>query len=113
MANPNKALGSKGEREAAALLTALLGKEVKRRHNLGTHDDVGDLYGVDDLCVQVYAGVQNVVAVGLVKKPLDVDLQAANMGAEYAMTMVRIRGGKFRIVLTPEQWLHLYTKAHE
>jgi hypothetical protein len=37
-------------------------------------------------------------------KPDEASLQAVHAGVPFAATLVRFRGGTWRVVLTPEQW---------
>ena len=99
-----KAKGDAGEREAAALIHDLLGVPARRKLGAGRLDDEGDIDGVPDTVIQVCSRSTDVVAVGVVRKPLEADKQAANAGATFAATFLRIRGGTWRVVLTPEAW---------
>lgn len=103
MTNRSKAKGDAAEREAAALLAELTGHPVRRMLGAGRLDDVGDLDGIPDTVVQVAAWSR--VAEAVSAKPPQAEAQRANAGAGYAMTLVRIRGGTWRVVLTVEQWL--------
>ena len=104
MANPNKRRGDAAEREAAALIADLLGVPARRKLGAGRRDDTGDIDGVPDTAIQVVSRSSDVVAVAVVRKPVEADEQAARMGANLAATFVRIRGGTWRVVLTPEMW---------
>ena len=99
-----KAKGDAGEREAAALIHDLLGVPARRKLGAGRLDDVGDIDGVPDTVIQVCSLSTDVVKVGVVRKPLEADQQAVNAGATFAATFLRIRGGTWRVVLTPEAW---------
>jgi hypothetical protein len=77
MANPQKRKGDAAEREAAQLLSDLLGLVVRRK--LGT-------------------------AAAARLKPDEAALQAEHAAVPFAATLVRFRGGTWRVVLTPEQW---------
>lgn len=109
--NASKAKGDRGEREAAALLCDLLGVPARRKLGAGRLDDVGDLDGVPDTVVQVCSRSTNVIEVGVVTKPVEADQQARNAGATHAVTMLRIRGGTWRMVMTPEAWATLWREA--
>ena len=101
MANRSKDKGDRAEREAAALLADLLGYKVRRKLGAGRADDTGDLDGVPDTVVQVadWADVLRAVR----HKPEGAEAQRENAGATFAFSMVRLRGGVWRCVLTPEQ----------
>jgi hypothetical protein len=45
------------------------------------------------------------------EKPLAAEAQRQNAGATFAATLVRLRGGVWRVVLTPEQWATLHREA--
>ena len=102
MTGPAKRKGDRAEREAAELASGLTGFAVRRMLGAGRRDDVGDLLGVPDHVVQVvdYADVAKAVR----HKPVAAEQQRANAGAGYAATLVRLRGGEWRVVLTPQQW---------
>ena len=102
MANSQKAKGDRAELEAAEMLTELLGTTVRRKLGAGRQDDTGDLDGVPDHIVQV-ANWKDTAAAARVK-PKEAEDQRENAGADYAATLVRFRGGTWRVVLTPEQW---------
>lgn len=102
MANPAKAKGDAAEREAAALLTELTGYPVRRKLGAGRQDDTGDLDGIPGHAVQVANWADTAAAARI--KPQGAEQQAANAGVPYAATLVRFRGGTWRVVLTPEQW---------
>ena len=102
MANSQKAKGDRAELEAAELLTELLGTTVRRKLGAGRQDDTGDLDGVPDHIVQVANWADTAAAARV--KPKEAEDQRENAGVEFAATLVRFRGGKWRVVLTPEQW---------
>lgn len=111
MPNPSKRKGDSAEREAAALLHDLLGVPARRKLGAGRQDDQGDIDGVPDTVIQVCSRTSDVVAVGVVRKPDDAEQQRRNAGATHAATFVRVRGGTWRVVLTPEQWATLWREA--
>lgn len=82
MTGAAKVKGDRGEREAAAL--------------------VADLTGVPATVLQVAAWAD--VARAAREKPAAAEAQRVNAGATFAATLVRFRGGTWRVVLTPEQW---------
>ena len=102
MTNPSKRKGDAAELEAATLIADLTGYPVRRKLGAGRADDTGDLDGVPDHVIQVCNWANVVAAVS--QKPLGAEAQRVNAGAGYAATFVRIRGGTWRVVLTPEQW---------
>lgn len=102
MANPQKRKGDSAEREAAAILSDLLGVPVRRQLGAGRQDDVGDLDGVPDHVIQVASWADAAAAARI--KPPQAEQQRSNAGAAHAVTLVRFRGGTWRVVLTLEQW---------
>lgn len=106
-----KRKGDSAEREAAALLFDLLGVSVRRKLGAGRLDDCGDIDGVPDTVVQVVSRSSDVVAVGVVRKPIEADQQARNAGATHAVTMLRVRGGTWRFVMTPTAFAALWREA--
>ena len=102
MANPQKAKGDRGELEAAAILTQALGLPVRRKLGAGRADDTGDLDGVPGHVVQVASWADTAAAARV--KPPEAEQQRINAQADHAATLVRFRGGTWRVVLTLEQW---------
>ena len=106
MANPQKRKGDAAEREAAELLSALLGLIVRRKLGAGrttsAGGDTGDLDGVPGHAIQV-ASWANAAAAARIK-PVEAAEQADHAAQPFSATMVRFRGGTWRVVLTPEQW---------
>lgn len=108
MTGRQKRKGDRAEREAAELLTVLLGTPVRRRLGAGRQDDTGDLDGLDGWVVQVADWGDTAAAVRI--KPTEAEQQRINANAGNAMTMLRLRGGQWRIVLTPEQFARTIDK---
>lgn len=102
MSNPSKRKGDAAELECATLIADLTGLHVRRKLGAGRSDDTGDLDGIPDHAIQVCNWADVTAAVST--KPDGAEAQRVNAGVGYAATFVRIRGGKWRVVLTPEQW---------
>jgi len=102
MTNPQKRKGDAAELEAARLLSEALGLPVRRKLGAGRSDDTGDLDGVPGHVVQV-ASWKDTAAAARVKPP-EAEQQRLNAQADHAATLVRFRGGTWRVVLTLEQW---------
>jgi len=107
----SKRKGDTAERECAALIADMLGVPARRKLGAGRLDDMGDIDGVPDTTIQVVSRGTDVVAVGVVAKPRDADLQAQRAGDTFAATFLRVRGGTWRVVLTPEAWATLWREA--
>ena len=103
--NPQKNKGDKAEREVAALLSELTGKTVRRKLGAGRTDDTGDIEGIPNFAIQV-AHWKNKNAACL-QKPIEAEDQRINLGVDHAATFVRFRGGRYRVVLTPEQFARI------
>lgn len=111
MTGSSKRKGDEGEREAAGLIADMLGVPARRYLGAGRLDDVGDIDGVPNTTIQVVARGTDVVAVGVVRKPLEAEMQRMRAGTDFAATFVRIRGGTWRVVLTVEQWAAMWREA--
>lgn len=100
--NPQKRKGDSAEREAADILSELLNTPVRRKLGAGRQDDTGDLDGVPDHVIQVASWKDTAAAA--VQKPCGAEQQRINAQAQHAATLIRFRGGTWRVVLTLEQW---------
>lgn len=100
--NPQKRKGDSAEREAAELLTDLLNTPIRRKLGAGRQDDTGDLDGVPDHVIQVASWKDTAAAARI--KPPEAEQQRINANTTHAATLVRFRGGTWRVVLTLEQW---------
>lgn len=109
--NGSKRKGDRAELEAAALLNDLLGVPARRKLGAGRKEDTGDIYGVPDTTIQVTSLASDVVAVGVVRKPIEADQQARNAGNTFSATFLRIRGGTWRVVMTPEMFATYWREA--
>jgi hypothetical protein len=121
MDNPSKRKGDRAELEVQGLLRDLLGVPARRALGAGRKDDVGDIHGVPDTVIQVADWKDALRAVR--EKPLEAEDQRlryatvarAGNGVEFgpcfAATFVRLRGGDYRVVMTPEQWATLWREA--
>ena len=105
MANAAKRRGDSAEREAAALLALLLARPIRRKLGAGRQDDQGDLDGLPGFALQVANWSD--VARSAREKPLGAERQRLCGGLPHAASLIRFRGGSWRVVLTPEQWARL------
>ena len=101
--------GARAEREAAALVSELLGVPARRALGAGRADDVGDVWGVPGVAIQVCDWQD--LAQALRIKPPAADVQAVNARALYGVAFLRLRGGEFRACLTPDSWAVLHQAA--
>jgi hypothetical protein len=102
MSNPQKRKGDAAELEAARIIHDLTGFPARRKLGAGRTDDTGDIDGIPSTVIQV-ANWRDVTA-ALRAKPLGAEVQRINDQATFAATFLRLRGGLWRVVLTPEQW---------
>ena len=109
MANPSKAKGDRAELEVQALLGALLGVPARRKLGAGRRDDMGDIDGVPNTCIQVASIAR--LADAIREKPLELEVQLRRSGCTFGATFVRLYGGAYRVVLTPEQWATYWREA--
>jgi hypothetical protein len=100
--HPSKRKGDKAELEVQGIIRDLLGLPARRKLGAGRLDDMGDIDGVPNTCIQVVSYSDIVRAIGE-KVPECVE-QQARMGALFGATFVRRPGGRYVVVMTPEQW---------
>ena len=114
MANPKKAKGDRAELEAAKMLSDLTGYHCRRQLGAGRTNaaggDTGDIDGIPGHAIQVASWKDTAAAA--IQKPIGAQQQAENALMPYAATLVRFKGGKWRVVLTPEQWNAYLQKLH-
>lgn len=109
MANSSKRKGDKAELEVQELLRELLGVPARRQLGAGRKDDMGDIDGVPETCVSV--ANRKDVAAAVRAKPIEAEEQRRRRDCAFAATFVRLRGGEYRVVLTPEQWATYWREA--
>lgn len=95
--------GDQAERDAASVITDLLGFKIERRYGAGRADDVGDLWGVPGHVIQVAWWPHDTLA-AFRRKPDEAESQREIAGVPHAATWVRMVGGLWRVALTPQQW---------
>lgn len=110
MGRSSKDKGDRGEREAAAVLSDLLGP-VERIYGAGRQGDRGDLALDPRLSCAVQVAAWDDVRAAAVRKVDEVREQAMRGRCRYGVAMVRFRGGKWRIVMTPETFAELLREA--
>ncbi len=105
MSHPSKAKGDRGEREVAAILSDELGFTIKRALGAGRQEDVGDIFGIPDTCIQVVAYKD--IARAIREKLPEVEQQRQRAGATYSAVFARRRGGEWVVVMTPSMFCSL------
>jgi hypothetical protein len=114
VANSAKRKGDRAELEVQGILRDLLGVPARRALGAGRKDDVGDIHGVPDTVIQVVDYAPKYLANALREKPLECERQTLNVAgssAAFGATFVRLRGGDYRVVMTPEQWAAMWREA--
>ena len=118
MANSSKRKGDRAEMEVQGILRDLLGVPARRALGAGRKDDIGDITGVPDTVIQVVNWKD--VAKAVREKPLEAEGQRQKTWSGsladgrhdiFAATFVRLRGGDYRVVMTPEQFATLWREA--
>lgn len=109
MTHPSKRKGDKAELEVAGILNDLLGVPARRKLGAGRLDDIGDIDGVPNTCIQV-VNRQN-IARALWEKLPACEEQQARAGATFGATFVRMPGGRYVVAMTPEQFAALWREA--
>ncbi len=102
MTSPSKRKGDKAELEVQRLLQDELGLPVRRALGAGRKDDIGDISGVPDTCIQVVAYKD--IARAIREKLPEVEQQRQRAGASYSAVFARRRGGEWVVVMTPEMF---------
>jgi hypothetical protein len=102
---------SKGNRAEIEVLTYLrdrLGDHLVRARLEGANDH-GDIAGLVDCAVQVknYADVVRGINEGLAAA----QEQKGNAGVLWAAAFVRRRGGRYLVVMEPDDWVSMYREA--
>lgn len=109
MTNRAKDRGDRAEREVQGLLRDLLGVPARRKLGAGRSDDMGDIDGVPDTVIQVVNYTD--IARAIRDKLPDSEAQRARANCTFAATFVRRPGGKYVVVLSPEQFASLWKAA--
>lgn len=107
--NPNKRRGDRAELEVQALWRDHTGVPARRALGAGRRDDVGDITAIPHTACQVVAWRD--VAAAVRAKPNEVERQAENADLPFACTFVRLKGGDYRVVMTPEQFFAMWREA--
>ena len=109
MASSSKRKGDRAELEVQGLFRDHLGIPARRALGAGRKDDVGDIHGVPHTVVQVVNWRD--VAAAVRNKPNEAERQRENAEMPFAATFVRLKGGEYRVVMTPDQWFAMYREC--
>ena len=108
--NSSKRKGDRAELEVQGLLRELLGVPARRKLGAGRSDDMGDIDGVPDTCISVANRPSDPMR-SVREKPRELEVQRQRAGCTFGATFVRLRGGEYRVVLTPEQFATFWREA--
>ncbi len=109
MTNRAKAKGDRAELEVQGILRDLLGVPARRKLGAGRADDMGDIDGVPDTVIQCVAYKDLARAIN--EKVPACEQQQLRAGATFGATFVRRPGGRYVVVLSPEQWATYWREA--
>jgi hypothetical protein len=109
MTSPYKRKGDRAELEVQGMWRDHTGVFARRALGAGRKDDIGDIHGVPDTTIQV-ANLAN-VGTALREKPRECETQQARANNTFGATFLRLRGGEFRVVMTPDQFFALWREA--
>jgi hypothetical protein len=109
MTGSSKRKGDRAELEVQGLLRDHLGVNARRALGAGRKDDRGDMAGVPNTVISVVNWRDVTAAVRA--KPVEAERQRLEAGEPFAATFVRLKGGDYRVVMTPEQWFAMYREA--
>jgi hypothetical protein len=100
--HPSKRKGDRAELEVQGLIRDLTGYPARRKLGAGRLDDMGDIDGVPDTVIQAvsYKDIGRAIS----EKLPECEAQQARAKALFGATFVRRPGGRYVVVLTPEQW---------
>ena len=110
MANSAKRKGDRAELEVQAWLIENLGVPARRKLGAGRQDDMGDIDGVPLTVIQVVNKPSDTLR-AIREKPIQAEQQRRRAGEPFAATFVRLKGGEYRVVMTPEQWATMWREA--
>ena len=109
MTSPSKRKGDRAELEVQAMWRDHTGVFARRALGAGRKDDIGDIHGIPDTVVQV--ANRKDVAAAVREKPLEAERQRREADVTFSCTFLRLRGGDYRVVMTPEQFYTLWREA--
>lgn len=100
--------GDRAEREVLSFLRDQLGDHLTRARGEGDNDH-GDVAGLPNCVVQVknYADMLRAIRDGLE----GARAQRDNAGLLWGAAFVRRRGGRYVVVMDPEDWVSMYREA--
>ena len=119
--NSSKRKGDRAELEVEGILRDELGVPARRALGAGRLDDVGDIDGVPETCVQV-AYWPSATLRAFREKPIECEQQRLRWHRTFGVTFIRSRGTRlvvpetaypnWRTSQTIEQWAVMWREAH-
>lgn len=107
--NSSKRKGDRAELEVQSMWRDECGVSARRALGAGRKDDIGDIHGVPFTVVQV--ANRKDVADAVRHKPMECERQRVQADQPFAATFLRLRGGEYRVVMTPEQFFAMWREA--
>jgi hypothetical protein len=102
--------GPMREREVAAMFIEAGWKKARRALGAGRKDDVGDIDGVPNLCIQV-AGRKTGLSSVINEKFPATERQRVNRGVPFASLWIRMDRKPWLVLLSPKQFFTLFHYA--
>ena len=109
MPNSSKRRGDRAELEVQGLWRDHTGIPARRALGAGRLDDIGDIHAIPHTVCQV--ANRKDLAQAVRHKPLEAEQQRQQAHVTFACTFLRLRGGDYRVVMTPEQFFTLWREA--
>ena len=109
VSNPSKAKGDRAELEVQGMWRDHTGIYARRALGAGRKDDMGDITGIPHTVCQV--ANRKDIAAAVRAKPLEAERQRLEAGVPFACTFLRLRGGEYRVVMTPEQFYAMWRET--
>jgi hypothetical protein len=100
--NPQKRAGDHAEREVEKIIRELTGWPARRKLGAGRRDDMGDIDNVPSTAIQVKGGKGIVRNLNEAMNELPDQQKRAH--ATFGCAFIRRPGGRYVVVMTPEQW---------
>jgi hypothetical protein len=100
--SPQKSKGDRAELEVQALIRDLTGWPARRKLGAGRSDDMGDIDGVPSTVVSV-KNFKDVIR-GIREALRDLPDQQKRARVTFAAAFIRLPGGRYLVVMTPEMW---------
>jgi len=109
MTNASKAKGDRRELEVQELCRAAGFRRARRALGAGRKDDVGDMDGLRELCIQVTGAANGTTRIW--QKLPAVETQRRNRRVRFGALFIKYDRKPWIVVLTPAQFFRLYKYA--